>query len=673
MYRLNLSVKNHYIPFILICSLFFSFSLVGQEQGFISFGSGVYSIGIANGIQPNYRSGQGDVFVIGSLNQNVTIKNIPLTFSTRLSDEPYISGRASFFRISYDANTAQKNKLDKLQLKKNRIDSLFILEQDTLYKIQQKISYFKLKELEAINHQRLNLDSLNSQYSALNLDSIYTLNSIKNDSFESLSKVEYKNPDFDFELNKYENLLNIKLSELNKLEKEKAEINKKYEEVTNKVHQPFFQGIKKADIGLTSLPKSNFSKNTLPIRGVHLKGEINKFNYDLASGFSFPNQLFSSQVSDQVLLNSSNIFNLTSFFKVDNIRFVNSGIIEYGEKSRNSILVEDFYTGKSFNQITNHEDGERSNVTNIGAYYTPKILPNLTLSIGTGMCTSFNDTIKRSLSDQSSQNVGVELRFLKIKGVLSANYKKIGNSYKGFSQGIYLSGFVNKDIEYKQKISKRISSRIYGSESRFQFYDSSTTLSFMRQGTIDLNAKIGSQSLIYVSGTLIDSKSDTASFGLSYLMKSGIIANKKLNTTNWNSSIDYTNALIKGGDSTQKIEQYNIKSGLKFSHFYFGIKVTYQYYAGLIRVYGVNKTIQPEIGISYKKLDAKITYQYLQSDQFGKDNGLTAFFNFRPSTFFAWQFTLQRWTKSELNFFINEKPEYIKPLFMNINAIITIK
>jgi hypothetical protein len=95
----------------LICFVSVSYFSHAQQQ-FIRFGTTVLSTGISGGIQPNYRLGAGSTFLFGSLDQQITVKGLPFQFTGRLSNEPYLSGRASYFRLSYQGRSYQRTNLD---------------------------------------------------------------------------------------------------------------------------------------------------------------------------------------------------------------------------------------------------------------------------------------------------------------------------------------------------------------------------------------------------------------------------------------------------------------------------------------------------------------------------------------------------------------------------------
>lgn len=110
---------------------------------FISLGASTISIGSTYGIKPNYDANFGASYFFGEIDQAIKIKNVPIKISGRISDEPYRSGRPSYFRVSYDSYTYKRNELSELNKKLDSLNKLQQLELDSLFKLESKLSYYK--------------------------------------------------------------------------------------------------------------------------------------------------------------------------------------------------------------------------------------------------------------------------------------------------------------------------------------------------------------------------------------------------------------------------------------------------------------------------------------------------------------------------------------------------
>jgi len=67
---------------LVVCFCVFAFSNSFSQQPFISFGSSTFELGITTGIQLNYRLGEGNTFLYGTLvlDPNYKYKPVHLNF-----------------------------------------------------------------------------------------------------------------------------------------------------------------------------------------------------------------------------------------------------------------------------------------------------------------------------------------------------------------------------------------------------------------------------------------------------------------------------------------------------------------------------------------------------------------------------------------------------------------
>ena len=91
------------ILFIAISSLFFAQEIDSLRTPFFSLGRTDIDLGANAGVQSNFLDKRGRMNHFMEVSSSFMFKNPPLTFQGRLSDEKYISGKPTYFRLSYDA------------------------------------------------------------------------------------------------------------------------------------------------------------------------------------------------------------------------------------------------------------------------------------------------------------------------------------------------------------------------------------------------------------------------------------------------------------------------------------------------------------------------------------------------------------------------------------------
>jgi hypothetical protein len=647
------------IRLFLIVAFVLSGVLSWSQTPFLSFGTTVLGVGTTSGIQPNYRSGEGSNFIYTSLQQDILIKGVPFQLVGRWSNEPYISGRASYFRFSYQGKQFQKQQIDSLSIKLKALEAQKKGKLDELYTLEGKLGYLNYVLLE-----QPELDTLTKPTFTLPDSMLLKLPEGSLPNMEGLSPLQQS-------IALANAAVQLKQMEISGIDSTMFKLNTDYTALGQKKFSRFFDGISRFDVGLSSLPAAHLSNNAIPIQGIRLRGEYKKWHYTFSAGLTVPNQLFSNQALDQVLNNTANLFNLSNFYQVNTTRFASATILEYGEADKNSVFIEEFYTGPSFEGFKPVSSVGSSNAVNFGGNYTPKFAENLTLSGTVGYSVNIADTVETSASDRVSYTTGLKYRLPKIKGEFAAKYRNIGAAYNGFSQGIYISGVRHAESSYRQGIGNRLVAKITGMHDEFSNQDSLVRVSTIDQGTLDLTLKLGSRSLIYSSGTLLTTDVSGPE-NYSYLLRSGIRLDKVFENCVWENNVESSYANILGVDSTQELLQASAKSGVSTKHWGYFIKGTYQQFVGLSRIYGTNIIIQPELSYRYAKSTLSVNGQYLISEQFGEDVGFALNWTFSPSSFFTWRLTAQRWLISETTFFNITNPNSTKQFYLNFQMLITL-
>ena len=631
------------LSFVLFIVSFYGFlsPVQAQEKSpFIAFSQTNFSVGSTYGVHPNYTGVINASYFQGDFDSRVKIAAIPLFVTGRVSDEKYRSGRPSYFKVSYDATAQRKIRLGEVNDSLSMVTDAMNLKQQKIYELEGKLSFLKQKQVELAS-----LPAVSGELPTVNFDSIsgVEIPSVPNVPSYELSQMNLN------EISVLENQIQVATGELDEIKLKNLELEQLHNELSYKKALGFLDGIKKVDIGLSSLSSGGLSKNAIPMQGVHVAGVVNRFFYDAAAGFTMPNQLFSTLAFDQVINNSSNVFNLGNFFNVQSVRFVSSGVFGFGEKDKKAISVENFYTGRTLAQIRGKENGLQSLTSNLNACYTLNKFPTVTVNGVVGYSNYFNDTLERKDSEKLAYGGGIVIGFKKIASLLKANYRSLGSSYDGFSQGIYINGAEHFDASFKKEFGRRIILNTRYAWDKFESTDSIGNLAHMQLGGLDLNWKLGASTTLYGSYTLVNATTADGGENLSHLGRMGIYSIKRIKHTDWVNSADAGYARVAGVDSNQVLTQGSLKSELRFKKWFFSAKGTYQNVVGLARIYGENWIFQPEIGIKIPSLEAGISYQFMKSDQFNSANGFQGYFTFNPSPYLTWSFSATKWLRQNIS------------------------
>lgn len=672
--------------FFLVAVFVFGVSIITfSQQPFISFGPTIIGVGTAGGIQPNYRLGSGSSFLFGTLDQQINIKGLPFQFTGRLSNEPYLSGKASYFRFSYQARSFKRQNLDSLQLQIQKLEAEKLAKLNGVYALEGKLSYLKYLQQEYPHSDSVplpklpSLDTLLPGFSFPNASLPNANMGINQPDMPNASIPQFSFPDTS-NLSQLDQLLalgnyalKVKNLEVKQLDESISTLKDKYADLSMQKYTSLLNGITKFDVGLSSLSGSHLSSNAIPIQGVKVRGKYGNWTYALAAGLTVPNKIYSNLALDQVLNNTANVFNFSNFYQVNTVRFASTASVEYGDAGKNSVFIEDFYTGATYEKFKRISSTGLSNATNIGGYYTPKFAQNLTLSGTMGVSVNSKDTMSYSVSEKLATSAQLQYRFVRAKGEFNAKFKNIGAGYNGFAQGIYISGVRHIETSYQQALFGRLVAKITGSRDEFSNKDSLVRTSFINQGTLDLTYKLGSRSVVYSSGTLLQTDVTKAN-QYSYQTRFGFHLEKEFkNKAIWSNTLESSYTKILGIDSNQVLGQISFKSGVNFGHWGYFVKGTLQEFSGLNRIYGRNVIIQPELSYSYPKSTLSVTGQYLVSEQFGTDAGFALNWIFKPSNFFQWKLTAQRWLVSETTFFLTNPNYSYQPYYVNFQMILTLK
>lgn len=645
-----------------------------------SIGRTDIDLGVNAGVQSNFMDKRGRMNHFMEVSTSFLFKNLPLTFQGRLSDEQYISGKPTYFRLSYDALAKYRMRKAELENEIGGINTDIGQIKTGIYALEGKISYldFLLEQYRLLKGNKglpqgewnkpgmpefdlpegqikkpgvpdLTIPDMNMpnrgkiDFDQLNLDSI------------NLKISDYKGTidGWNGKIDSLQKLKDLKLSDLNALNLRKP--------------NGFLDGIKRFDVGLTSLSGGKMSNSSVPIQGIRMKGTYRKYFYDVAAGLTVPNRLFSNSIMDQYLNNSQNVFNMNQFFTVNTARFITSVILGYGDEERNSISLENYYNGRDLQSILKKKKQVTNNTSNVSFTLSPLRSGRLFLSGSMGQTIPIGDTAPRNYSSQLAYTAKAKYRFARTNTHVYAQVKRIGANYDGFSQGMYNSGFLHHEYGFQSKLFKHLT--VSGKFTGDRYDANSNGKGLITNGIhADIQETYFKNLVLFAGYSLINARgNDSITYGNNTLYRGGFVYQKRFKKDKFTLSGNSTYSRINGLDSAVQMTNVIIKTEMAHKYVFYGVTGNYQEFQGMSRIYGRNIIISPEFGARYKGVQFVSAFNYLTSEQFSSQYGYSFTLSASPSAHFTWYMTGRRWLPTDALNFITPEIDYpIRPWFWEL-------
>ena len=637
-------------PLAIITFVLFSHLVYSQNEvinsPWLTIGKTNLVFGLNQGSHPNLINGRLNVYT--SIESALTIKNIPLNLSGRFSTEQFISGRPTFFRLSYDGY--RRKGIDKRNWEGELINTNATLGkfQDSIYKIEGQIAYWQLKKDQLEKGSTPNFPDIPNTGNLPKTDSLELrdLGSIK---IPGLNLPESSGTKTDSISELIANL-NQNLSQVSQKKDSLLALKQEYTDKINsidfKMPNSILGGIDKLDLGLTTMSNGSMSNNAIPIQGIRVKGKYRRSFYDVAAGTTVPNRLFSNSVFDQMTNNTQNIFNLNQLYTVNSSRFISSVIVGYGKQEKNSISIENYYNGRELKDIFSNTHKGTNLTSNLSGtwLFTEKWQWNASI----GKTFELNDSSRRSFEEDLALSIGTKYKLKRLRTELHAKVKRIGSNYDGYSQGLYNSGYSKQEIGLNSKLNKQLSAQLIF--VRQVFSSNSTAFRGMRtnSGTLDVQWNVTRNWMLYGGYTLLDASGyDTLARGMNHLGKGGFtwLKNRKSFKSQLSGSVAYSN--VKLIDSNLRLVNVSLHGSLDWRILGSGLQISVQDYTGLASIYGTNWIIKPELRIHHKGFSFSAAYQMLFSEQFGRQSGFSCKVLASPSEYLTWEITGAKWLPTE--------------------------
>lgn len=571
------------------------------SNNFVS--SSYLNIGVNHGVHPNYRNEfpEGYYFLEGGT--HINLKKIPFKLSFRHSNEDLYTGKSSYFKVSYNPSQKHYGNLADLTKKLKELET-------QIYELENSSN----KELSALSFK--NTTNLNTNYKAK-----YFLK-------DTLSPIAAEIPDISIDevsiettYSKSNSLPKSDYSKLTMLKGEYESTMQTYVEEAKKYQNPEFYSIKKLDIGLTTLPESSISGNAIPIHGLSVALQRQKYFSVFSSGFTMCNQLFSNQLFDQIIYNNYNPFNQNDFFYVDKIKWISSAIVGVGDQRGDFIQIETYHVGNTLTPKFKRLD-QTGSITN--NFVFQKRLNEWYFKGGTGFSQGI-DSMNRNAFGLSTLLYFGELKYIKNNGKIRSeiSYRKMPMEYDSWAIGINTRS--NEKIQFRhfQKITRKWFLTLRGSIDSFVLPGKDTIGNFLstRQAGLDQQIKVRKNLQVYSNYTLLMIAKTNEDHQFNHLIKTGIIYTKNRKNDNWITGFDFNYALMNMQDTLGELMQVSNRILYSRGKWTFGSAISWSYNTAIGNFTGQNWVWKPSVKYEKGTFFLAGSIARLWSEQFGTKTG----------------------------------------------------
>lgn len=641
------------------------------------------SFGPIYGLHPNLRNEYPTIYYFVEGNTNFNVKDIPFKMSFRHSDEKLRSGKVNYFRLSLDVQALQKRNVNSYRELSEEYLNQIDFENQQLKILEGKLAYLhqKQKELKVTNQnqhklsKKTSIDSLIIPELALSLDTSFNFNQKANiDSIDFNVNTPKLKSENDSNLDTLHNIMNSVLKSkenIKNLEVKYSESLSNYKSIQNKTGGAnFLSSVKKLDVGLTSINKSSFSSNSLPIEGVRFAYQQNKYFVDFSSGFTLPNQLISNKIFDQLVYNSENILNSSSFFQVNNTRFVTNVTSGYGDVNGNYLAIENYYVGK-INSIesSKHIPDGRTVTTNLTGNTNISFVKGLTWKNTIGLTWYKEDSLYQTQDLNDKIGYSSKLNYELKKSNIQVNYRYLSKEYDGWVQGIYLQQTDRLEILLKQALGKNIRLILRTAKNRYAV-ESVFGRRQTNEGGVDLNLKINTRVYLSSAYTILQlSERNSQALSSNHISHLGrVILTSTKNSKNYSFVTNHEIGMVSMQviDTNQKMLNAVTGYRINLRQVGIGLQINYTRFEGFNELKGQNIVVQPELSYRNKSFYLMVNGQYLISQQFGNVFGGKIILGFSFDKYVDLNFIFQKYLPTDFLFY-EVVDEFRKPLYFKMS------
>ena len=340
---------------------------------------------------------------------NSELLGLPVKVSYNYSSMKNPLGVNNYFRVSLDTEKLSQKAADKKNSVKRQLDEKIGSLQSEKGKLSGKLGMGEVlmqkmkrdlikqkNELESRAREQVQIDTLSDADLKNDLinenDRYHELEEKYNKSLKVYDSIQglYEKVKKIYELyDHYQSVFENRKNQLDGLYKESLSSMGKEKALDGK--PKFLEGITTLDIGLTYPETSALSNNSIPIQGIHLETQHGNWYSSISSGVTMNNLMVSTDVIQNKLTNSQNLFNQFDFQNFREQGLMTSVKSGYGKKSSTHVFLGMRYFTQSIvssdtAQITPSLGAE------LDVRWDPSFSPGTSLELVYGK-TSYNEAI----------------------------------------------------------------------------------------------------------------------------------------------------------------------------------------------------------------------------------------------------------------------------------------
>lgn len=466
--------------------------------------------GMLTGYIDTTRQGIVNVFR-SSADLSVEAFTLPFNVSYNYSTLRNPLGASNYFRVSLDTDRINKkleeekqkkigaidSKIEGIGNQKNQLTGKLGYSEVLLDKLKREMSSMEddlkkksreleTSQIESLNYQQVvdtnvnynqdslvnNRNNITSKYDSLNgeYQRIYAEYQKKRELYDTLNKVYTKIIDLYQTYSKWEKQLESQKQKLDKYSG-LTSVDALSEAATDSLSgrkESFLSGIKTFDIGLTYPQTSSLSKNSAPIKGLNFEYEHRNWYYSLAAGVTLNNVMVSTDMIDNKLIYSQNLFNQFDFQEVRDKGFIVAVKSGYGKKEGQHAFIGFRYLTNS--KFDNYANGDTTIIPSVGLELDVRLIPkfskNTTIDLVYGKTSSSQSVYSGNKSNvfesmfsndrTNTSLISVKHSFKKLKSEVTGSFRLLDPLADMRSMGVLQPNNIRYELKSNHRITRRL-------------------------------------------------------------------------------------------------------------------------------------------------------------------------------------------------------------------------
>lgn len=660
---------------LLIISLLFSDVIIyaQSESGWHDQSHFVH--GINYGLSPIYRNEHLGTSLFLESENKVTIKDLPIDIKFRISNEKFYYGQANYFKISYNASRYKGTLKNKYLTQLNELYSLITDQQSNLAKYESKLAYWQIKYPNGMKKPSYDTLNLHSGFKSsignntFGLDTtISSFDKPKSDTEYNLDPSNYLNKDAE-KFQKCQDSIGAIQERIQTYKNTYQDLQQKYQKLNEFKGTDYLSKFTAIDVGLTGL-KTSGSGSTVPIQGLNMRYEEDKYFIELGAGLTLPNQILTTNIYQQIAYNEVNVFNSGSNFNVNTTKLLARVNVGYGQLSGNNIALETFYNSRILkfgNGDTLYNISSKDKITsNLNGRLCLLRKKNLIISSSAGVTWLDKNKDEIALKENFGGSFQGEYSIKKQK--FKAGYRYFAANYDAWVQGVFLAQNERIELSHQLKLTNKLGIRYLYARNR---YFSNEIFGGTSSNEYGINTGYYGRNFGFSMGySLLNMVDRTTEImlenNLNHMANMMLFVTKRIKNNNrYSLNIDNSNLFLSTRDTSLKVVSSSLSNRITFDKFGVGLTLKHQYYQGLKDIYGNFYTIQPELSVKIKDFYFRGFLAMNQSEQFNWTYGGTGEVGFRFDKYLSWSVEIQKFLQNEYILF-RDVGEGVQPYIIKL-------